>query len=229
MAYKLISGESGGTTIKEDTEMNGNKLPGGYESKYKSESLKEKIADEGMWLLIPAVKDNMNSKGGIRRLEMNHQLFSFIDENLPDDPFAFEPNMSDGRFVFLPDDVSHQGMGICVSEDFPGFLEVGHFWYPCEFTEKTISIGPAQVYVPMFSMKPGTELVEMVRRVYMTEKPIKHCTFPFEPDLVVTLEGDFLDRMNESIKLIRDALKGRSAQVKKNGEGLIHFMKHVME
>ena len=90
-------------------------LPGPYEKKYKSEDLKFKIADIGMWSMIPAVKGDMDSPSGLNRLKENDILFSFIDEYFPNDPYAFEPNMQDGRFMFLPDEVRHQGMGVCAS------------------------------------------------------------------------------------------------------------------
>ena len=206
-------------------------LPGRYEGRYKSENLKAQIADIGMWSMIPAVSGGMNSKNGLERLRKNNLLFSFIDEFFPDFPFAFEPYMRDGRFVFLPEDVGHQGIGICVSNELPGFLEIGHFWYPGEFTEKKTSVGMGQVYVPMFSARPGADLAIMVRQVYTQERQLyqRYCTFPFEPDLIVTLRGNFLDRMGASVKQIRDAIKGRSIQTQRNGEGLINFMQRIMQ
>lgn len=208
------------------------KLPGDFEGRYKSEKLKDLIADEGMWGLIPAVTYSMNSPGGIKRLEKNHPLFAFIDEFFGEDEFAFEPNMMDDRFVFLPADVGHQGMGVMVSNDFPGFLEAGHFWYPAEFTQKVIPIGPSQVYVPIFSTKPGKELSDIVRKVYMetTNANSSHyCTFPFSPDHVVTLSGDFMDNLEESVSTIRNALKDAEPSIKRNGEGLIGFMERQMK
>jgi hypothetical protein len=207
------------------------KLPGGYENRYKSENLKALIADEGMWTFIPAVEGIMDSPKGIRRLKENDLLFSFIDHWFPDSPFAFEPNMQDGRFMLLPEDVGHQGIGICVSKDLPGFLETGNFWYPCEFTEKKIAFGPGQVYVPAFSQKPEEPLADMVRAVYMEQKKPKqhdYCTFLYAPDIVITLEGYFLDHLDQSEKKIRSALRNTDPQVQRNGEGLIHFMHWVM-
>lgn len=138
--------------------------------------------------------------------------------------------MQDGRFVFLPENVGHQGVGICVSKEIPGFLEVGHFWYPYEFTEKTISFGSDQVYVPMFSARPE-HLVKIVQKIYIDQREpdrTGYCTFFFGPDAVVTLKGNFLDRLSPSVKLIRTALKTQSTQVQRNGEGLIQFMKRIM-
>ena len=205
-------------------------LPGIYERRYNSELLKEHIADEGMWFLIPGINGGMASREGIQRLKENDLLFRFIDGFFPEGPFAFEPNMQDGRFVFLPENVDHQGVGICASKDLPGFLEVGHFWYPCEFTEKTISFGPGQVYVPMFSAKPE-QLVKTVKKIYIENKEpdhIRYCTFLFNPDVNVTLEGCFLDKISQSVKHIRTALKNEAPQIQRNGEGLILFMKRVM-
>lgn len=203
-------------------------LPPIYEKKYKSEELKEKIADLGMWSLIPAVTGNMNSQFGVQRLKENDPLFSLIDEFFSEDPYAFEPNMMDGRFVFLPENVSHQGMGVCASKIMPGFLEVGHFWYPPEFTSQKLP-GYDQVYVSMFSGRPDKELLDMIKRVYFDNRNSykKYCTFPFFTDTVVTLEGDFLDNLDESVKTIRKALKDKNPQIQRNGEGLILFMKRL--
>ena len=207
-------------------------LPGGFEERYKSESLKDQIADDGMWGFIPAVTYSIDSPKGIKRLKKNQLLFDFIDRYFGEDPFAFEPNMRDDRYVFLPDDVGHQGIGITVSEELPGFLEIGQFWYPSEFTEKAIPIGPAQVYIPVFSMKPGDEIAGMVRRVYMGEKTVSdrnYCTFPFTTDLVVTLSGNFMDRTDQSVKTIKNALKASDPAIKRNGEGLVEFIQRMVK
>ena len=197
----------------------------------KSNYLKSQIADEGMWVFIPSVSYPMDSKQGSQRIKENLPLFEFIDKNFPDGPFAFEPNMTDGRFVFLPSNVSHQGIGICVSLDSPGALEVGQFWYPCEYTQKTISFGPSQVYVPMFTVMSERldDLISMVQEVCMHEEKQGHfCTFPFMPDLIVTLDGNFMDDLDGAIGKIRAALKGSDQRVQRNGEGLIGFMEHIM-
>ena len=201
-------------------------LPSPYEKKYKSEELKEKIADLGMWAAIPAVTGSMNSRFGVQRLKENDPLFSFIDEYFSEEPYAFEPNMEDGRFVFLPDNVSHQGIGICASKSLPGFLEVGHFWYPREYTDKNLP-EYAQVYVPMFSVWPNQELLDMVKRVYWDNRKGKYCTFPFLPDTIVTLEGDFLDNPEKAVKIIRKALKDKEPQIQRSGEGLIMFIERL--
>ena len=60
------------------------KLPADFENRYHSDKLRQLIADDGMWYLIPAVSEKMNSRSGIRRLEENHPLFSFIDTYLSD-------------------------------------------------------------------------------------------------------------------------------------------------
>ena len=51
------------------------RLPDFYEIRYHSELLKEKIADDGMWSMIPAVRGSMHSSEGIRRLKENDLLF----------------------------------------------------------------------------------------------------------------------------------------------------------
>ncbi len=200
---------------------------------FKSKTLIEKITDTGMWGMIPGVDYTMESPRGVRRLKENQLLFTFIDEFFPDDKYAFEPNMQDGRYVFLPSDVGHQGIGVCASQALPGFLDVGHFWYPCEFSEKDVTVGGAQVYVPIFSAKPGKTLADLLRSIYLYENDTYHkgyyCTFPFDAELIVKLEGNFLDDVSRSAKKIRKALKGKSEQTRQNGERLIGFMESIIK
>lgn len=207
------------------------KLPGKYEERYKSEDLKWNIAEIGMWSMIPAVTGSIGSAQGLRRLKENDPLFTFIDRYFPDAPYAFEPYMQDGRYVLLPDDTSHQGIGIMASKRVPGYLEVAQFWYPSEFTSGKTAFPVDQVAVTMFIVRPDKSLADMVQKVYMEDDGLaheKHCTFPFDMDLTVLLKGNFLDRQNESVKTIRDALKDTTPQIRRNGEGLIEFMKRVV-
>jgi len=203
-------------------------LPSRYEKLYKSTYLKTQIADEGMWSLIPGVTGGMDSVQGARRMKENHVLFSFIDTYFPDGPFAFEPNMQDGRFVFLPPVVDHQGIGICASTEFPGFLEVGHFWYPWEFTSHDTAFPVDQVWVCIYRTNLFDELSRFVRQWYFNDSEGKYCCFPFGPQHVVKLEGDFLDKVNLAIRKIRAELKDADESVRRNGEGLIEFMKRLM-
>ena len=204
------------------------KLPAKYDKLYHSEYLKERIADESLWALIPGVNPDINSTAGAKRMTANAPLFSFIDSYFPDGPFAFEPNMRDGRFVFLPAVVDHQGIGICASTEFPGLLDIGHFWYPWEYTEQDTVFSIDQVWVCMYRTNAFEELAEMVKSLYFNPNKEKLCSFPFGPNNVVTLEGDFLDKINQSIRKIRAELKNADEMVQRNGEGLIDFMKMVM-
>lgn len=157
--------------------MSREKLQSPFESKYKSESLKEKIADIMMWGAITAVRGSIQSKEGTHRLEDNDSLFTFIDDYFTLDDYAFEPNMRDGRYVFLPSDVRHQGIGVGASGQLPGFLEIGNFCYPAEFTDNYAANLGGQVYVSMFMMKPGKELADFLRKIYI-EVPDDCCRSP---------------------------------------------------
>lgn len=207
-----------------------NILPESYARKYKSSALKARIADDGMWQLIPAVNYDMNSPRGIGRLEQNDILFQFIDRYFPNDAYAFEPNMMDGRFAFLPDNVRHQGIALLASTKRRGFLEVAQFWYPYEFTDSsvTLTIGLSQVSIPQFDVKPTAELAAWIRKIYMVDdrKMGHYCTFPFTMNSVITLQGDFMDKPDQTAKIIRQSLKKETPLVQRNGEGLIQFMRH---
>ena len=204
-------------------------LPGGFEERYRSETLKQRIADLGMWNMIPCVTCSMDSPKGIKRIKQNDTLFTFIDRYFPDVPFSFEPNMQDGRYVFIPRHTWHQGIGICASKRLPGYLEIGHFWYPAEYTSK----GPLmidQVYVAQYLNRPDSDFADKIRPLYTEDSgPDSHyCTFPFDPDTVVRFDGDFLDHLNTTTQTIRNALRNRSPQLQRNGEGLILFMEQLM-
>ena len=210
-------------------------LPPEIDRKYKSPALKKLIGDIGMWLMIPIVNYPMDSSQGIRRLRQNHRLFNFIDKYLENDsdsvPYAFEPNMQDGRFVLIPKNSDHQGVGICVSE-VSGYLEIGNFWYPGEYTERSaVSKRYDQIYVAMFSVQVsamGEKLAEMTKKVFdPSGKDRKQCDFVFDLDCVVTLKGNFMDRVEESKSIIREKLKKETPQVQRNGEGLILFMERA--
>ena len=124
-----------------------------------------------MWSLIPGVNPDINFVTGARRMKDNAPLFRFIDTYFPDGPFAFEPNMQDGRFVFLPSVVDHQGIGICASTDIPGWLDIGHFWYPWEYTSHDPAFPVDQVWVCMYRTNLFDELAEMVNSVYLALLP----------------------------------------------------------
>ena len=210
------------------------KLPPMWEKKIKSDYLKEKIADLGMWTFIPGVDPNINSAKSKRRLKANETLFSFIDKYFPEGPFAFEPNMRDGRFMFLPDEVYHQGMAVGASLMMPGALEVGQFWYPEEFYSGKLKTHIDQVYVPVFTTAQDDELAEMVQAIYIDGAgprsmfPHLRCDFPFFLNLTVHLEGEFMDDMEATARTIRDAVQDQSDQIKRNGVGLIMFMERLV-
>lgn len=202
-------------------------LPPRYARKYNSAYLKAKIADENMWSLIPGVEPDICGLDGARRMKQNELLFEFIDQYFPDAQYAFEPNMADGRFIMLPDNPSHQGMGVCVSNDLPGLLEVCHLWYPLEYMGQ---ISGRQAYCPSFSMKPDERLAKTVRKAFNPQvSEVQYCTFAFTPDLIVTLRGNFMNEMNKTARTIRDALKDADEKVQSNGETLIHFMKQARQ
>lgn len=206
-------------------------LPAEFEKRYSSEALKKLIAEDGMWFMIPSVSGTLNSAYGIRRLKENQLLFDFIEQYFSNDAYAFEPNMEDGRYTLLPDNVSHQGIGVMVSREFPGCLEVCQFWYPCEYTEKEIAIGPTQVCIPVFSANPDAELAALIRKLYIDEENRKsyYCTFAFNMKHIVTLRDYFLDDMDATEKTILSALKDADEITRINGVGLANFMRRIVE
>ena len=78
-------------------------------------------------------------------------------------------------------------------------------------------------------MRPGSDLADMIDRIYFDKRNHDCCTFPFNLNLVVKLEGCFMDDLNKSAKIIRDKLRNAGSQEQKNGEFLITIMKDLME
>lgn len=211
-------------------EENRELLPKPYEKKYQSEYLKKRIADIGLWTFIPGVNPDMNSPSSHARLKENDLLFSFLDKYCKGMPYAFEPFMADGRFVLLPEDVGHQGLAIMVSKIFPGFFDIVQFWYPCEYVHKVNSLPPNQACLPVFAMKPGAEVVRIIKKYYLEQKRSvdNFCTFLFDPNTMVRLDGYFLDSMPLTENKIRNTLTHASSTAKKNGEKTIAFMKDIL-
>lgn len=93
-----------------------------------------------------------------------------------------------------------------------------------------LPFGPQQVNITALSMRPDEELADMIRNVYPNEGNTSlYCTFPYLPDLVITLNGYFLDDLNHSILTIRNGLKEADSKLQHSGEGLILFMQKIME
>ncbi|MBQ7488011.1 MAG: hypothetical protein IJT77_11015 [Clostridia bacterium] len=203
------------------------KLPQPFETELKSEKLKSRIGELGLWFTIPAVRGDMDTPFGKKRLKEHMLLFRFLDTYFPNADYAFEPNMQDGRFVLIPEHAFHQGIGISISKTHPRHLEVAHFWYPGEYISKNKMIGIDQIYVCNFLLEPNPAFAEFVRKYVMTEKhrPVSsYCTFPFDPTHVLTLKGPFLDKKAATTATIREFLKDTEPAVQRNGQGLIEFI-----
>lgn len=209
------------------------KLPAAYEKKYHSEHLKDMIADPMMWQLIPGVPGEANSPAGKKRLKENDPLFSFVDTYFPDNEFGFEPIMTDGRFVFLPEETTHQGFGICASKTSSAMLEICHFWYPAEYSEKPLIANCLnQLYAPGFLMAPGEPLRDLAQKYFYDtsyeNEYVGGCVFPFGPGHAAVLEGYFLDNLPETEKIIREAVKDANPEFRKKAETQIMFMRKLM-
>ncbi len=209
------------------------KLPAAYEKKYHSEHLKDMIADPMMWLLIPGVPGEADSPAGKKRLKENDPLFTFIDTYFPDKEFGFEPIMTDGRFVFLPPDPNHQGFGITAAKNSSVLLEVCHFWYPAEYSEKPLIANALnQLYSPGFLMASKERLRDLAQKYFYDasyeNNYVGACVFPFGPDHAAVLEGYFLDNLPETEKIIRNAVKDAHPEFQNKAEAQIMFMRKLM-
>ena len=115
----------------------------------------------------------------------------------------------------------------------PGALEVGHFWYPRDFSTRVLKNDPDQLYADMFTTIHDDVVAEMARPILapggytVRPHPKRRCDFPFFLNLTVTLEGPFMDDAGKAAKTITETLRGRDEQVRRNGEGLAMFMRRL--
>ncbi len=99
---------------------------------------------------------------------------------------------------------------------------------PGGFEEKYTS-GELRERIADLGTRPNPELVHQIRKLYAgNNQQKKYCTFTFDAETVVRFDGMFLDDLENTIDTIRGALKNRSSQIRRNGEGLINFMQRVM-
>ena len=207
------------------------RLPPTWQKRIRSDYLKEQLVDYFLWTQIPGVDPDMGSARGRRRLKESEALFAFVDTYFPEGPFAIEPNMHDGRFMLIPDEFYHQGMAICASLRYPGALEVGHFWYPRDFSTRVLKNDPDQLYADMFTTIHDDVVAEMARSILapggytVRPNPKRRCDFPFFLNLTVTLEGPFLNDVGSAVRTVKEALRDQSEQIRRNGSGLTMFMK----
>ncbi len=175
----------------------------------------------------------MEGAFGARRLMENDLLFTYLDRYLDDMEYAFLA-CADGRFVCVPEEPDHQGIGMSVNKDDPSRLEICELWYPGEYSEKNI-MGPfTQTYSTMYLLPDDrTDEVTGKIREYFALRPKSfpddnYCTFSFALDHCVMLEGHFLDNLPQTEKTIRQSLATDDVAVLRNAERLISYMKKIM-
>ncbi len=209
-----------------------NKLLGEYEKKYQSEKLKELIGDPAFWRYNNPYKP-MEGAFGARRLMENDLLFTYLDRYLDDMEYAFLA-CADGRFVCVPEEPAHQGIGMSVNKDDPSRLEIGQLWYPGEFTTTDIISPLLQIYVPMYLLPiDRPDVTDKIREHFALSPKVdsleRYCTFSFALDHCVLLEGKFLDNLPQTEKTIRKSLVSSEATIFDIASRAIAYMRKIMK
>ncbi|WP_310604585.1 hypothetical protein [Anaerosporobacter sp.] len=193
-------------------------LPKSWQNKFKSEKLKDAIADIGMWFQAP---DPMSVEGRAR-LKRNEAIF-LLAESLSVD-YAFEPN-ENGDFELIPASVEHQGIGFSVSSVLEG-VELDVYFFPCDYSEDSRrKLPPYSVRVPVASTANIECVKECVEQYFSMYKDKRIASIPFSFSRVATLEGNFIDDFAKTRKICKDAVAGGEEYEIENCKRFLEFIK----
>lgn len=202
-------------------------LPGMFETKYRSEYLKEKIADPLLWeMLSSEIGGSLNSAAGKRCLRKNDVLFTFIDKYLPDGSYSLAIGVP-GIFLCVPAIGRHQGIAFYVppkSSD----LMFCHYWNPSDFSsnaKNNIGCGILNTFIA-----PADEMLGGFVRDVFTEKadsPSYYCTFAFDMTHIMVFRDNFMDDISAVQKKVDEFLKYESDDLQRAGQYLINYCTQV--
>ena len=195
-------------------------LPKAWQNKFKSEKLKDAVADIGMWYQAP---DPMSMEGR-ERLKRNEAVFR-LAESLSVD-YAFEPN-ENGDFELIPESVIHQGIGITVSSLLNG-LELDVYFFPCDYSEDEKRNLPLRfIRVPVISTSDIELVKECAEKNFSMYKGEKIASIPFSFSRIAMLEGNFTDDFAKTKKICKDVVAGGEDYEIKNCKRFLEFIKNV--
>ncbi|MGL5259740.1 MAG: hypothetical protein ACRC7V_06475 [Lachnospiraceae bacterium] len=195
-------------------------LPKSWQNKFKSEKLKDAVADIGMWFQAP---DPMSAEGRAR-LKRNEAIFC-LAESLSVD-YAFEPN-ENGDFELIPESVSHQGIGFSVSSLLEG-IELDVYFFPCDYSENPKrKLPPYSIRVPVVSTANVELVKECAEKYFLLHNEKQIASIPFSFSRIVTLEGCFIDNFSKTKKICKATVSDGEEYEIKNCERFLDFIKTV--
>lgn len=193
-------------------------LPKSWQNKFKSEKLKDAVADIGMWFQAP---DPMSVEGRAR-LKRNEAIFH-LAESLSID-YAFEPN-ENGDFELIPASVQHQGIGFSVSSMLEG-IELDVYFFPCDYSEDSKrKLPPYSVRIPVASTANVELVKECVEKYFSLYKDKQIASIPFSFSRIAILEGKFIDNFAKTKKICKAAVSDGEEYEIKNCERFLDFIK----
>lgn len=193
-------------------------LPKSWQNKFKSEKLKDAVADIGMWFQLP---DPMSVEGRAR-LKRNEAIFR-LAESLSVD-YAFEPN-ENGDFELIPASVEHQGIGFSVSSMLEG-IELDVYFFPCDYSEDPKrKLPPYSVRVPVASTANVELVKECVEKYFSMYKDKQIASIPFSFSRIAILERNFIDDFVKTKRICNAVVAGRDEYEIKNCKRFLEFIK----
>lgn len=193
-------------------------LPKSWQNKFKSEKLKDAVADIGMWFQLP---DPMSVEGRAR-LKRNEAIFR-LAESLSVD-YAFEPN-ENGDFELIPASVEHQGIGFSVSSMLEG-IELDVYFFPCDYSEDPKrKLPPYSVRVPVASTANVELVKECVEKYFSMYKDKQIASIPFSFSRIAILERDFIDDFVKTKRICNAVVAGGDEYEIKNCKRFLEFIK----
>lgn len=156
-------------------------------------------------------------------MELNEPLFRYC-ETLDDFDYVFEPTMGN-LFELLPGDVGRQGVGVSV-DILRKALEVDLYFFPCDYsTDKRRKLPFMYVRVPIVTVGDVRLIDHFVKTYFTFNGKEKSAAIPFSLERVAELRGNFMDEYEMTEKICLEAVKGGTAQEKKNCRNFLEFIR----
>ena len=203
-------------------------FPDFWTKKYKNRGMIEKLSEPALWLDLP----DPSTPAGIEWFKKNDLLFQFC-ETLNMDFYSFEPVPPTDRLELVPENVCSQGLGVSVDHDY-NELCVDSYFFPCDYTnDERRQLHTIAAYSTVFSVADFDflrcflkEHVEIPYIVSDGNEP-DNVRIPFRYDIVVKLDGYFIDHFGKTARKCRAAVENADDKAKLRCETFLSFIKTV--
>ena len=191
-----------------------------WDKRIKSEKVKKMITWDALWYMRPDPK----TAEGRRILELNLPLIEYL-ETLDDIDYALEP-VEEDLIELVPYKVSRQGVGISVDPT-EGTLELGMYFYPCEYSEDTNrKLPPWALRVPTVAFSDTAVFDRIVQRYFLPEgDDFDGAIIPFSEERFAELQGNFMDDYEQTARICRQSVKGGNIMEVNNCERFLEFVR----